>query len=39
VVMGFTVDRLRDKGGELLMRHGELGDVLFVCAGQQVRIE
>ena len=39
VVLGFTTERLRDKGVELLQRHGGLGDVLFVCARRQLRIE
>jgi solute carrier family 12 sodium/potassium/chloride transporter 2 len=39
VVLGFTTDRLRDKGAELLQRHPGLGDVLFVCGRRPLRIE
>ncbi len=39
VLMGFTLERLRAKGPELLLRHADLGDVLFVCAGEKVIIE
>ncbi len=39
VLLGFTTDRLLEKGVELLQRHPDLGDVLFVCAQRSVRIE
>jgi hypothetical protein len=39
VIMGMTVERLRDKGSELLQRYATLPDVLFVCAGEKVHIE
>jgi hypothetical protein len=39
VILGFTEERLRDKGIDLLLRHPDLGDVLFVSAEQRVRIE
>ncbi len=39
VILGFTDERLRDKGSELLMRHPDLKDVLFVSAEERVRIE
>jgi hypothetical protein len=39
VIFGFTEERLREKGPELLRRHPALRDVLFVCAEQRVLIE
>ncbi|MCP4902246.1 MAG: amino acid permease [bacterium] len=39
VILGFTMKRLAGKGVELLQRHPELGDVLFVCAHEQVTID
>lgn len=39
VVLGFTTDRLRDKGVELLQRHPGLGDVLFVSARRPQHID
>jgi hypothetical protein len=39
VLMGMTPERLREHGGELLMRHPSLGDVLFVYAMEKVLIE
>jgi len=39
VIMGMTLERLRERGGELLMRHPELGDVLWVNAMEKVLIE
>jgi solute carrier family 12 sodium/potassium/chloride transporter 2 len=38
VIFGFTEDRFRDKGASLFQRHPELGDVLFVCAREQILI-
>ncbi len=39
VVLGFTEDRRLSKGPELFRRHQGLGDVLFVCAAEQIEIE
>jgi hypothetical protein len=39
VLMGFTQERLQEKGAELLLRHPELGDVLWVSAAQRIPIE
>jgi len=39
VILGFTEERLREKGMELLLRYPGLRDVLFVSAEQRVRIE
>jgi hypothetical protein len=39
VLCGFTTERLQEKGVELLQRHADLGDVLFVCAQRSIRIE
>jgi nucleotide-binding universal stress UspA family protein len=39
VVMGFTVERLAERGGETFMRHGGLKEVLFVCATEQILID
>jgi len=39
VILGFTEERLREKGMELLLRYPSLRDVLFVSAEQRVRIE
>jgi amino acid transporter len=39
VILGFTEERLQERGVELLMRHPMLKDVLFVSAEQRVRIE
>lgn len=39
VMLGFTIDRLRDKGVELLQRHPGLGDVLFVSARRPQHID
>lgn len=38
VVLGFTEERLRDRGKELLLRHPALRDVLFIYANQIVAI-
>jgi amino acid transporter len=38
-VVGFTTDRLEDKGVALFERHPTVGDVLFVCGRQEIRIE
>ena len=39
VIFGFTEERLRERGGELFMRHQGLHDVLFVSAKQRILIE
>jgi hypothetical protein len=39
VVLGFTMPRLNSKGAELLQRHPELQDVLFVCADTRMTID
>jgi len=39
VILGFTMPRLSAKGVELLTRHGELNDVLFVCAEARIAID
>jgi len=39
VVLGFTEERLRQKGSELLTRHHELNEVLWVSAQEDVPIE
>jgi amino acid transporter len=39
VILGFTEDRLREKGAELFLRHPGLRDVLFVSAHQRILIE
>ena len=39
VILGFTDDRLKEKGIELFLRHPELNDVLFVSAQQRILIE
>jgi hypothetical protein len=39
VILGFTMPRLSSKGTELLMRHPELRDVLFVCAKERITID
>ncbi len=39
VIFGFTESRIREKGPELLTRHPELNDVLFVSAEQRILIE
>jgi amino acid transporter len=39
VIFGFTENRLRQKGPELLTRHSHLNDVLFVSAEQRILIE
>jgi amino acid transporter len=39
VILGFTEERLEEKGIDLLQRHPDLSDVLFVSAEQRVRIE
>lgn len=39
VILGFTMPRLGAKGIELLTRHPELGDVLFVCAHERITID
>jgi hypothetical protein len=39
VILGFTEGRLQEKGMELLLRHPDLPDVLFVSAEERVRIE
>lgn len=39
VIFGFTEERLKERGGELFMRHQTLHDVLFVSAKQRILIE
>ncbi len=39
VILGFTMPRLSSKGAELLQRHPELNDVLFVCADARLTID
>ncbi|KPJ92444.1 MAG: hypothetical protein AMS18_07380 [Gemmatimonas sp. SG8_17] len=39
VILGLTAERLRQKGFDLLLRHPELSDVLFVSAQERVAIE
>jgi amino acid transporter len=39
VVMGFTEERLRQKGAELLMRHPSLNEVLWVAAHERISME
>ena len=39
VILGFTEERLREKGAELLLRHPGLQDVLFVSAEETIFIE
>ena len=38
-VVGFTTERLADKGAALFDRHPTLADVLFVCGRQEIRID
>ena len=39
VVMGFTEERLRQKGTELLVRHPSLNEVLWVAAHERISME
>ena len=39
VILGFTEDRLKEKGADLLLRHPNLQDVLFVSAEETIFIE
>lgn len=39
VILGMTLDRIRERGRDLVMRHPDLGDVLFVAAADEVVIE
>ena len=39
VVMGFTQERIDEKGVELFRRYGNLKDVLWVSARQEILIE
>ena len=39
VIMGFTQRRLTEKGPELLLRHPELHDVLFVNAQERILVD
>ncbi|MBK7644403.1 MAG: amino acid permease [Planctomycetes bacterium] len=39
IVMGLTFERLREKGVDLLTRHREAGEVLFVLASESVLID
>jgi len=37
--MGYTEERLRQKGAELLLRHPSLNEVLWVAARERIPIE
>jgi len=39
IILGFTMPRLTSKGPDLLKRHPELKDVLFVCADARMTID
>lgn len=39
VILGFTHERLKEKGMALLRRHPELGEVLFVSAAERIAID
>jgi len=39
VILGFTEERLQEKGADLLLRHPDLRDVLFVSAEETIFIE
>lgn len=39
VILGFTEERLQEKGAELFLRHPDLRDVLFVSAEETIFIE
>lgn len=39
VILGFSIDQLQARGPELLRRHDELRDVLFVSAQEEILIE
>jgi hypothetical protein len=39
VVVGFTEQRLRQKGAELLLRHASLNEVLWVAAHEKISME
>jgi hypothetical protein len=39
VILGITLDRLQEKGSDLVTRHPGLGTVLFVAAADEVIIE
>ncbi len=39
VILGFTEDRLQEKGADLFLRHPSLQDVLFVSAEETIFIE
>jgi amino acid transporter len=39
VVMGFTLERLAERGAETFTRHGDLKETLFVCAAEHIVIE
>jgi len=39
IILGFTMPRLSSKGAELLQRHPELKDILFVCAEARLTID
>jgi hypothetical protein len=38
-ILGFTLERLEEKGPELFQRHPELRDVLWVCAQERILID
>jgi hypothetical protein len=39
VIMGLTLERLRDGGADRLLRHPSLGEVLFVSAAEKIGID
>jgi hypothetical protein len=39
VILGFTLERLREAGPALFLRHPSLSDCLFVSARQRILIE
>jgi hypothetical protein len=39
VLLGFTQERLQEKGTEILLRHPELSEVLWVSASQRIPID
>ena len=39
MILGFTRERLTEKGMVLLRRHPDLGEVLFVSAAERIAID
>ena len=39
VMLGYTLDRLQEKGGELFLRHPGLRDILWVCSRERIKID